>query len=163
SWRRRGFHYPASVRTAHRAAEEGAPEVFRRSRQASQRASERRLSIGTGPGKGRRAEHRALGAVAAPRPGRCGRHRTRTVRVAGIPGTPFSSPDPQAADLLAQALKLTQGIDIAVFPVLDLLTWGGAVPRDADDLTITGHTSVQDSERRFRRSLLRTAASGGPP
>lgn len=83
--------------------------------------------------------------------------------VAAIPGTPFSSRDPQAVDLLAQAMKVTAGTGIAVYPVLDLFAWGDAVPGDAEDLTISGHNSVQDSERRFKRALLRAAGSGGPP
>ncbi len=83
--------------------------------------------------------------------------------VATIAGTPFSSRDAQAVDLLAHAIKITAASGIGVYPVLDLFAWGRSVPRDTEDLTITGHTSVQDSERRLRRALLRAVASGERP
>ncbi|HLJ54706.1 MAG TPA: hypothetical protein VKT77_06665 [Chthonomonadaceae bacterium] len=65
-------------------------------------------------------------------------------------------------DLLDRALKLTAGTGIVVYPALDLFRWGPEPPRDAEDLTITGGSSVQSAERRLRRALLAGAPADRP-
>ena len=83
--------------------------------------------------------------------------------VARIGGTSFPTLAPDAPDLLAHALKTTQGTGIALYPVIDVFQWGAATPATQVDLTITGETSFQRQQREHRRDMLIAAANGFDP
>lgn len=75
--------------------------------------------------------------------------------VAHVPGSVLSSAKPiQGLDILTEALRITKGTGIQVFPVLDLLDWGQSPPQAARDLTVLGETSTQADAREQQISAL---------
>lgn len=67
--------------------------------------------------------------------------------VACVPGTPFPQPLNRKDDLLSVALDAAKGSGIAVYPVIDLLTWGAAAPDSVRDYNVVGEDSVQIATR----------------
>ena len=63
--------------------------------------------------------------------------------------------DGGSPDILAEALKQTQGTGIRVFPVLSLLRWGLDAPQDAQDRTLLGETSAEADAHQNRYQALR--------
>lgn len=73
------------------------------------------------------------------------------------------APPADHEDVLAAALKVTKGTGIAVYPALDLLTWGPKTSPVVADLTILGETSAQADARLQRRASLAALTTGGVP
>ena len=69
----------------------------------------------------------------------------------GRDGRPLLSTDKKPADILSEALAVTQRAKIRVFPVLSLLAWSATAP-DADlDLTLLGEDALQTDARLAKR------------
>ena len=54
---------------------------------------------------------------------------------------------PGAGDVLAEAVSVTRGSGIRVFPALDLLTWGAKTPAELQERTILGETAAEAAAR----------------
>ena len=50
---------------------------------------------------------------------------------------------PDAGDILAEAIRVTRGSGIRVFPALSLLVWGGRAPAEMQDRMILGETAAE--------------------
>lgn len=59
----------------------------------------------------------------------------------------IAPPPPDAGDILAEAVRVTRGSGIRVFPVLDLLAWGAKTPAEMQERTILGETAAEAGAR----------------
>lgn len=75
--------------------------------------------------------------------------------VAHVPGSSLAPAKPaRGTDILTEALRVTKGTGIRVFPVLDLLDWGQSPPQAVRDLNVLGETSTQAEARAQQLAAL---------